>query len=85
MNNRERNEVNALTKDVVRKIDELCTNYRVKIAEVIGMEEEKAERLEEHFSGSSQMDAIEESIETLEDTLAVFEEALDMMKGVEYV
>ena len=85
MNNRERNEVNALTKDVVRKIDELCTNYRMKIAEAIGKEEEKAERLEGHFSGSSQMDAIEESIETLEDTLAVFEEALDMMKGVEYV
>ncbi len=85
MNNRERKEMNALTKEVVRKIDELYTTYRMKVAEIIEKEEEKAERLEEYFSSSSQMDAIEEDIGMLEDTLAVFEEAVDMMKGVDYV
>ncbi len=85
MNNRERKEMNALTKEVVSKIDELYTTYRMKVAEVIEKEEEKAERLEEYFYSSSQMDVIEEDIGMLEDTLAVFEEAVDMMKGVDYV
>ncbi len=85
MNNRERKEVNGLTKDVIMKIDELYTTYRMKIAEFIEKEEEKAERLDEYFPGSSRADEIQENIELLEDTLALFEEAVDMMKGVDYV
>lgn len=85
MNNREKKEVNDLTKDLVKKIDDLYKSYRLKVAEIIEMEEEKAERLEEYFCDSSRVDAIQESIEMLEDTLAVFEEAVEMMKEVEYV
>lgn len=85
MNNRERKEMNGLTREFIRKIDDLYKSYRLKVAEIIEMEEEKAERLEEYFCGSSRVDAIQESIEMLEDTLAVFEEAVEMMKEVEYV
>ncbi len=85
MNNRERKEMNNLTKDVVRQIDELYRSYRMKVAEAIENEEEKAERLEEYFYSSSRIEEIQEDIETLENTLAIFEEAVDMMKGVEDV
>lgn len=85
MNNRERKEMNNLTKDVVGQIDELYRSYRMKVAEAIENEEEKAERLEEYFYSSSRIEEIEEDIETLENTLAIFEEAVDMMKGVEDV
>ncbi len=85
MNNRERKEMNNLTKDVVGQIDELYRSYRMKVAEAIENEEEKAERLEEYFYSSSRIEEIQEDIETLENTLAIFEEAVDMMKGVEDV
>ncbi len=84
MSEKERKEMKALTKDVVKKIDELYTTYRMKVAEIIKKEEEKLERIEEHFSSSSRLDAIEEEIEKLEDTLDTFEAAVDMMKEVEY-
>ncbi len=84
MTKTEKEEVNNLTRDVVRKIDELYTTYRMKVAEIIKKEEEKLERIEEHFSSSSRLDAIEEEIEKLEDTLDTFEAAVDMMKEVEY-
>lgn len=84
MSEKERKEMKALTKDVVKKIDELYTTYRMKVAEIIEKEEEKAERIEEHFSSSSRLDAIEEEIEKLEDTLDTFEAAVDMIKEVEY-
>lgn len=85
MNNKERKEMNNLTKDVVGQIDELYRSYRMKVAEAIENEEEKAERLEEYFYSSSRIEEIQEDIETLENTLAIFEEAVDMMKGVENV
>ena len=85
MNNKERKEMNALTKEVVEQIDELYKSYRMKVAETIEKEEEKAERLEEYFYSSSRIEEIQEDIEALEDTLAIFEEAVDMMKGVEDV
>ena len=85
MNNRERKVMNNLTKDVVEQIDELYRSYRMKVAEVIEKEEEKAERLEEYFYSPSRIEKIQDDIETLENTLAIFEEAVDMMKGVEYV
>ncbi len=84
MSEKERKEMKALTKDVVKKIDVLYTTYRMKVAEIIKKEEEKLERIEEHFSSSSRLDAIEEEIEKLEDTLDTFEAAVDMMKEVEY-
>ena len=85
MNRKERDELNGLTKEVIGKIEEILKSYRMKVAEVIEEEEEKAERLEEYFPGSPQQDTIAEDIEKLEDTLSVFEEALDMMTGVEDV
>ncbi len=85
MNNRERKVMNNLTKDVVEQIDELYRSYRMKVAEVIEKEEEKAERLEEYFYSPSRIEEIQDDIETLENTLAIFEEAVDMMKGVEDV
>ncbi len=85
MNTKEKKEVNGLTKDLVKKIEDLFKSYRLKIAEIIEVEEEKAERIEEYFYSSDKVDAIQESIEMLEDTLAVFEEAVEMMKEVEYV
>ncbi len=84
MSEKERKEMKALTKDLVKKIDELYTTYRMKVAEIIEKEEEKAERIEEHFSSSSRLDAIEEEIEKLEYTLDIFESAVEMMKEVEY-
>lgn len=84
MSEKERKEMKALTKDVVKKIDVLYTTYRMKVAEIIKKEEEKLERIEEHFSSSSRLDAIEEEIEKLEDTLDTFEAAVDMIKEVEY-
>ena len=85
MNRKERDELNGLTKEVIDKIEEILKSYRMKVAEVIEKEEEKAERLEEYFPGSPQQDTIAEDIEKLEDTLSVFEEAFDMMTGVEDV
>ncbi len=85
MNKKEKKEVNGLRKDVANKIDELCKSYRIKVAEIIEKEEEKAERLEDYFYSSSQIDEIQECIEILEDNLAIFEEAVDMIKGVEDV
>lgn len=84
MSEKERKEMKALTKDLVKKIDELYTTYRMKVTEIIKNEEEKLERIEEHFSSSSRLDAIEEEIEKLEDTLDIFESAVEMMKEVEY-
>ncbi len=85
MNKKERKEITDLTKEVIGKVDELYKSYRMKVAEVIENEEEKIERLEEYFTDPLRVDEIQNDIDVLESTLEVFEDAVDMMKGVEYV
>lgn len=85
MNNRERKEMNGLTREFIRKIEELFNSYRIKVVEAIEKEEEKAEKIEEYFPSSSRQDEIQEDIDSLEDTLSVFSEAVDMITEVDYV
>ena len=47
MNTRERKEMNGLTREFIRKIEELFNSYRIKVVEAIEKEEEKAEKIEE--------------------------------------
>lgn len=85
MNNRERKEMNGLTREFIRKIEELFNSYRIKVVEAIEKEEEKAEKIEEYFPSSSRQDEIQEDIDSLEDILSVFSEAVDMITEVDYV
>ena len=85
MNSRERKEMNTLKKEFSHSVETLYGVFRLKVVEAIEKEEEKAERLEEHFPGSSQQEQIEEDIENLEDTLSVFEEAVLMITEVDDV
>ena len=85
MNNRERKEMNGLTREFIRKIEELFNSYRIKVVEAIEKEEEKAEKIEEYFPSSSRQDEIQEDIDSLEDTLSIFSEAVDMITEVDYV
>lgn len=85
MNTRERKEMNVLTREFIRKIEELFNSYRIKVVEAIEKEEEKAEKIEEYFPSSSRQDEIQEDIDSLEDTLSVFSEAVDMITEVDYV
>lgn len=85
MTTRERKEMNVLTREFIRKIEELFNSYRIKVVEAIEKEEEKAEKIEEYFPSSSRQDEIQEDIDSLEDTLSVFSEAVDMITEVDYV
>lgn len=85
MNTRERKEMNVLTREFIRKIEELFNSYRIKVVEAIEKEEEKAEKIEEYFPSSSRQDEIQEDIDSLEDTLSVFSEAVAMITEVDYV
>ena len=85
MNSRERKKMNTLRKEFSHSVETLYGVFRLKVVEAIEKEEEKAERLEEHFPGSSQQEQIEEDIENLEDTLSVFEEAVSMITEVDDV
>ena len=85
MNTRERKEMNGLTREFIRKIEELFNSYRIKGVEAIEKEEEKAEKIEEYFPSSSRQEEIQEDIDSLEDTLSVFSEAVDMITEVDYV
>ena len=85
MNSRERKEMNTLKREFSHRVETLYGMFRLKVVEAIEKEEEKAERLEEHFPGSSQQEQIEEDIENLEDTLSVFEEAVSMITEVDDV
>ncbi len=85
MNTRERKEMNGLTREFIRKIEELFNSYRIKVVEAIEKEEEKAEKIEEYFPSSSRQEEIQEDIDSLEDTLSVFSEAVDMITEVDYV
>ena len=85
MNTKERKEMNTLKKEFSHRVETLYDMFRLKVVEAIEKEEEKAERLEEHFPGSSQQEQIEEDIENLEDTLSIFEEAVSMITEVDDV
>lgn len=85
MNTRERKEMNGLTREFIRKIEELFNSYRIKVVEAIEKEEEKAEKIEEYFPSSSRQEEIQEDIDSLEDTLSIFSEAVDMITEVDYV
>ncbi len=80
MNSRERKKVNTITQEFRNKMDELFGLYRMQIVKVIEIEEEKAEKLDDYFPDSSQVESIRDGIDELEQMLETFEEAIDMIR-----
>ncbi len=80
MNRKERKKVDILTEEFRNRVDELFEIYRMQIVKMLENEEEKAERLDDYFPDSSQVEAIRDGIDELEEMLDNFEEAVDMIR-----
>lgn len=79
MNNIERRRLDLLNRKFRNRVNEAYSDYRKKIEEMIGKEEEKADNLDEYFPSSPLAESIRDGIDELEERLETIEEAVDMI------
>lgn len=79
MNDMERRRLDLLNRKFRNRVNEAYSDYRKKIEEMIGKEEEKADNLDEYFPYSPLAESIRDGIDELEERLETIEEAVDMI------
>lgn len=79
MNDMERRRLDLLNRRFRNMVNEAYSDYRKKIEEIIGKEEEKADNLDEYFPSSPLAESIHDGIDELEERLETIEEAVDMI------
>ena len=79
MNDMERRRLDLLNRRFRNRVNEAYSDYRKKIEEIIGKEEEKADNLDEYFPSSPLAESIRDGINELEERLETIEEAVDMI------
>lgn len=79
MNDMERRRLDLLNRRFRNRVNEAYSDYRKKIEEIIGKEEEKADNLDEYFPSSPLAESIRDGIDELEERLETIEEAVDMI------